>query len=126
MERRYTTGVIRLALKGTAGAITDKTALAHDWERGIFTATKFRGGSRSGILGATVHDVQSWLARRRELAAPEWLLRKVLDDAAAETLMNEENTAKRNQRRLDKETSFDVSAQSRGRNGAPQLEQPVR
>ena len=88
MERRYTAGVIRLALRGTSGDIS-KTRLATDWEKGIFTANKYRqgnGGGR-GFLGATVFDVQSWLARRY-LQAPEWLLRKVLDDAAAEILGN--------------------------------------
>ena len=106
MERRYTTGVIRKALKGTPGAVADKWSLAHDWEKGIFTAQKYRRGMDPGVLGATVYDVQTWLARQRNLSAPEWLLRKVLDDAAAETLMNGQGTAKSNQRRLDEETGY--------------------
>ena len=108
MERRYTTGVIRQALEGTDGSIPDATTLAHDWEKGIFTAEKYRWGTQHGILGATVHDVQSWLARQRNLSAHTWLLRKVLDDAAAEILKNGQTKAKNNQRRLDKETGYDV------------------
>lgn len=107
MERRYTTGVIRRALEGTPAAVGDKTDLAHDWEKGIFTANKYTWGSSAGVLGATVHDVQSWLARRRLLQAPEWLLRKVLNDAAADILGNGQRRAKSNQRRLDKETGYD-------------------
>ena len=102
MERRYTTGVIRQALRGTPGGVS-KTRLATYWENGIFTANKY--GQGRGFLGATVFDVQSWLARRY-LQAPEWLLRKVLDDAAAEILGNGHPTSKRFQRYLDKETGY--------------------
>ena len=104
MERRYTTGVIMLALEGTPGDVGSKPRLATDWENGIFTANKYGGGR--GFLGATVFDVQSWLARRRYLTAPEWLLRKVLDDAAAEILGNGHVSSKRFQRYLDKETGY--------------------
>jgi hypothetical protein len=97
-------------LKGTPGAVTNNASLAHDWEKGIFTAKKYRFGAGvkwDGILGATVHDVQSWLARRRNLSAHEWLLRKVLDDAADETLRNGQGRAKYYQRSLDEETGYD-------------------
>ena len=106
MERRYTTGVIRQALRGTPGCVS-KTRPATDWEKGIFTANKYgqgNGGGR-GFLGATVFDVQTWLARRN-LTAPEWLLRKVLDDAAAEILENGPGNSKRFQRHLDRETGY--------------------
>ena len=53
MERRYTTGVIRSALKGTSGAIAGKESLAHDWEKGIFTAQKY-GPGKTGVLGGVV------------------------------------------------------------------------
>ena len=102
MERRYTTGVIRQALKGTPGYVS-KTRLATDWEKGVFTANKY--GMGRGFLGATVFDVQTWLARRN-LTAPEWLLRKVLDDAAAEILESGSGKSKRLQQRLDKETGY--------------------
>ena len=102
MERRYTTGVIRLALRRTPG-YAGKTQLANDWVRGVFTARKY--GTGKGFLGATVFDVQSWLARRY-LQAPEWLLRKILDDAATEILENGHGGAKRIQLHLDKETGY--------------------
>lgn len=107
MQRRYTTGVIRLAMTGTPAEVA-KTKLASDWEKGKFTAKKFGESNRGGkgFLGATVLDVQSWLARR-SLVAPEWLLRKVLDDAAAKILENGPGGSKRLQQHLDKETSYD-------------------
>lgn len=105
MERRYTTCVIRHALKGTP-AETKKTKLATDWESGIFTAIKYWPGDRQGLLGATVFDVQSWLARRG-LSAHEWILRKLLEDAAHSILKNGPPQSRRHQQFLDKETGFD-------------------
>ena len=106
MERRYTTGVIRQALRGTPGCVS-KTRLATDWKKGVFTAYKYGQSSSGGrgFLGATVFDVQTWLARRN-LTAPEWLLRKVLDDAAAKILESGPSKSGRLQQCLDKETGY--------------------
>ena len=104
MERHYTRNVLKKALDGapykvSEGGLTDAV------KAGKATERKFFPPFGKYICGMTVYDVQTWLARRNEYL-PEWILRKILDQAALEVIAYGGLPAKM-QLYLDKETGYE-------------------
>lgn len=79
MERHYTQRVVIEALQGAPYKPT-LPKMTEDRQKGIMTCRGFTIGGRQ-MYGLTVHDVQSWMARKGEFL-PDWILKNILEHTA--------------------------------------------
>ena len=83
MARHYTQRVVMEALQGAPYNPT-LPKMTEDRQKGIMTCRRFTIGGRP-MYGLTVHDVQSWMARKGEFL-PDWILKSVLEYTAGELI----------------------------------------
>lgn len=83
MERHYTQRVVMEALQGAPYKPT-LPKMTEDRQKGIMTCRRFTIDGRT-MYGLTVHDVQSWMARKGEFL-PDWILKSVLEHTAREII----------------------------------------
>ena len=106
MTRRYTRSVIREAFADSPLSVSNP-ALTKDYHAGRFTAKIYRYGQKA-LYGATVHDVQSWLAVTNRGTATDLILQKLLD-LSAEKIIAQGGLSANQQKYLDKETGHDLA-----------------
>ena len=109
MERLYTLSTLTLSLRDAPNRFQGKVGLnRHSFllnikEGRLSAHTRQFGKSMIWVVG--VRDVQTFLARTVRATAPEWLLRTLLDFAAA-TIISGGGKPAANQRDLDRENGY--------------------
>ena len=109
MERLYTLSTLALSLRDSPNRLKgriglDRGALVEAISKGRLSAHARQFG-KTMIWVVGVRDVQTFLARTVRATAPEWLLRTLLDFAAA-TIISGGGKPAANQRDLDRENGY--------------------
>ena len=109
MERLYTLSTFTLSLRDSPNRLKGKVGIRHravltNIKEGRLSAHARQFGER-WIWAVGVRDVQTFLAVTIRATSPEWLLRTLLDFAAA-TIISGGGRAAANQRHLDKESGY--------------------